>query len=251
MKVKSVSDTSMNTIRKKEDLDPYLMSTELCDWDNPRIKKLVAEIIGDSVSNEESALKIFSFIRDQIVFSVSKSKTRASQTLKNGAGECATKTNLHVALLRASGIPARFHRVKCKIEPLRGVVPQWLFSRMPPIASHFWPEAYLSGRWIACEGLLDKVLYNALLNRGFMTREQVPTIEWNGEDDLILFKPWIVEDFGTLTSYEEVYELLDKSRKEESMPPEIIDNLLGWIVYPSFRRYTDRLRKPETPQIRT
>jgi hypothetical protein len=231
--------------QEEEGLDRYLECTELCDWDNPEVMRASEDITKGTASPEEAALKIFYFVRDEIAFSISDSRTRASQTLKSRAGECGTKTNLHIALLRASGIPARFHVSRCRSEALTGVIPNWLLTRMPQVASHFWPEAYVLGKWVACEGLLDKSLYQALLSRGIIDRQQIPTIEWNGNTDLILLKHWIVEDIGILNSFDDVYEMLDRRRKEEGMPPRIVERLFGWLIYSSFRRHTDRLRRSQ------
>ncbi|MFW9845667.1 MAG: transglutaminase family protein [Candidatus Thorarchaeota archaeon] len=218
--------------------------SELCDWHNPDIMRKAKEIRGKSLSQKETALNIFHFVRDEIVFSINNVKTKASQTLRRGAGECGTKTNLHVALLRASGIPARFHLSRCKSEVLKGIIPDWLSDRMPKIVSHFWPEAYLSERWLACEGMLDRGLYSGLLKRGFLDRNLIPNIDWDGESNLIILKPWLVEDCGTTPFYENIYAKMDANRKQEGMPPKVVDRLFGWIIYSSFKRHTDRLREP-------
>ncbi|MFW9802414.1 MAG: transglutaminase family protein [Candidatus Thorarchaeota archaeon] len=232
--------------QEEEGLDRYLECTELCDWDNPEVMRASEDITKGTASPEEAALKIFYFVRDEIAFSISDSRTRASQTLKRRAGECGTKTNLHIALLRASGIPARFHVSRCRSEALEGVIPNWLLTRMPQVASHFWPEVYVLGRWVACEGLFDKRLYQALLSRGNIDRQQIPTIEWDGNTDLILLKHWIVEDLGILNSFDDVYEMLDRRRKEEGMPPRTVERLFGWLIYSSFRRHTDRVRRGQS-----
>ncbi|UCH05648.1 MAG: hypothetical protein JSW05_05645, partial [Candidatus Thorarchaeota archaeon] len=105
--------------------------------------------------------------------------------------------------------------------------------------------AYLSGRWVACEGLFDKVLYEALLSRGTIDRQQIPTIEWDGRANLILLKHWVVEDLGTLTSFDDVYEMLDAQRKEEGLPPRMVERIFGRLIYYSFRRHTDRVRRSQ------
>lgn len=228
--------------QKTEDMSQYLRPTELCDWDHPDILKKAREISEGSITQNETALKVFSFVRDEIVFSINDAKSKASQTLRRGSGECGTKTNLHVALLRATGIPARFHLSKCETAPLRGIIPKWLFGRMPEVASHFWPEVYLSGKWIACEGILDKALYDGLLSRNLLDRKRIPAIDWDGETDLIVLKPWLVKDRGTTAFYEDIYAMLDRTRKEEGMPPRIVERLFGWIIYSSFKRHADTVR---------
>ena len=229
---------------KLGDVDQYLKSTKFCDWNDPDILRKAKEIEGESKSQLQIALNIFYFVRDEIVFSINDVASKASQTLKRKTGECGTKTNLHVALLRASGIPARFHLSKCKSEALKGIIPDWLSDRMPEVASHFWPEVYLSGKWIACEGLLDRDLYDGLLRRGLLDRNLIPTIDWDGENSLIVLEPWLVEDRGDTPSYEYIYKMINKTRSEEGMPPRIVDRLFGWIIYSFFKRHTDKIRKP-------
>ena len=222
----------------------YLKPTELCDWNHPDILRKVEDLRRKSKSQQETSLNIFYFVRDEIVFSINDAKSKASQTLKRGTGECVTKTNLHVALLRASGIPARFHLSKCRSEALKGIIPDWLSNRMPKVASHFWPEVYLSGKWIACEGLIDSDLYSGLRKRGLLERNLIPTIDWDGKNSLIILESWLVEDRGTTPSFEYIYTMIDRTRKEEGMPPRIVDRLFGWIIYSFFKRHTDRIRKP-------
>ncbi len=226
------------------DTSQYLEPTELCDWDNPDILRRAKEIREKSQSQQETALNIFYYVRDDIVFSINDSKTKASQTLRTGFGDCGSKTNLHVALLRASGIPARYHVSKCRSDSLKGIIPEWLFNRMPKVASHFWPEVYLSEKWIACEGMLDRDLYSGLLKRNLLDKNQIPTIDWDGVNDSIILKPWLVEDCGTTPFYEDIYRMIDAARKEEGLPPRIVERLFGWIIYSFFKRHTDKIRKP-------
>jgi hypothetical protein len=221
----------------------FMEPTELCDWNHPDILEKAKELVERSKTKREAALDIFNFVRDEIVFSINDAKSKASQTLKRRSGECATKTNLHVALLRASGLPARFHLSKCRSEALKGIIPEWLFNRMPEVASHFWPEVFLSGKWVGCEAMLDRDLYCGLMKKGLLERDLIPTIDWDGETNLVILKPWLVEDRGTTPSYEYIYNMLDRTRKEEGMSPRIVENLFGRIIYSVFRRHTDRIRK--------
>ncbi len=221
----------------------YLLATPLCDWNKPEILELASDICQNAENEREKALAIFEFVRDEIRFGINDSKTSASKTLRLQTGECVTKTNLQIALLRAAKIPARFHAVRCKSEALRGIVPEWLSKRMPAVVSHFWCECNLSGKWISCEAMLDQPLYDSLLQQGNITEEQIPTIDWDGESDLIVLKQWIVEDMGHIASYEEVYSMLDNSRGEEGMPPRIVERLFGWIIYRYLRGYTEKVRQ--------
>lgn len=224
-------------------MEEYLQATTFCDWQAPEILGLAEEICQGAFTEKERALRIFSFIRDEIYFGINNMKTKATGVLKLRTGECGTKTNLQIALLRAVGIPARFRVTRCKSEALRGIVPDWLANRMPPVVSHFWCECFLEGRWVSCEAMLDRPLYESLLEKGQIELEEIPTIDWDGESDLTVMKPWIVQDRGTLASYDDIYEMMDKSRGEEGIPPRIVERLLGWMIYWYLRRYTDKVRK--------
>ncbi|MFX0108181.1 MAG: transglutaminase family protein [Candidatus Hodarchaeota archaeon] len=228
--------------QEMSDTSQFLKPTELCDWDNPDILRKAKDVTRESKSQKEAALKIFYFVRDEIVFSINNSKTKASQALRKGFGDCGSKTNLHVALLRASEIPARYHLSKCSSDALKGIVPEWLLNRLPKVVSHFWPEVCLSEKWIACEGMLDRDLYIGLLSRDLLDRDKIPAIDWDGENDSIILKPWLVEDCGITPFYEEIYRMMDRKRKEEGLPPRIVERLFGWVIYSSFKRHTDKIR---------
>ncbi|MGD9381700.1 MAG: transglutaminase-like domain-containing protein [Candidatus Thorarchaeota archaeon] len=224
-------------------MEDHLQATAFCDWQAPEILGLAEEICQGAFTEKERALRIFSFIRDEIYFGINNMKTKATGVLRLRTGECGTKTNLQIALLRAVGIPARFRITRCKSEALRGIVPDWLANRMPPAVSHFWCECFLEGRWVSCEAMLDRPLYESLLEKGQIKLEEIPTIDWDGESDLTVMKPWIVEERGALASYDDIYEMMDKSRGEEGIPPRIVERLFGWMIYWYLRRYTDKVRK--------
>jgi hypothetical protein len=158
-----------------------------------------------------------------------------------GYGECLTKTNAQVALLRAMGIPARFRRVKVESVVLHQLVADFVYKQMPPTASHFWAECLLDDRWISCEAMLDKPLYEGILKKGLITKDQVPTIDWDGKSDLIMLKDWITEELGSISSPEEAIDLLKLS--EEGMPPLWFEKIIAPIFYPWNLRFTDRLRR--------
>ncbi len=67
-----------------------------------------------------------------------------------------------LAMLRAAGIPARLRWVKAQSAVLHHLVAGSVYRGMPATSSHFWPECYLEGRWLSCEALLDKLLYEGM-----------------------------------------------------------------------------------------
>lgn len=219
----------------------YLVTTDMCDHDNPWLMNLAEEIAYGVSTPVEKARRIFRYVRDQVRFSIAYSRSTASQTLKRGYGDCVSKTNAQVSLLRSMDIPARFRRVKVESVTLHRLVANFIYKQMPPTVSHFWPECFLDDRWISCEAFLDKPLYDGMLKNGLITKEQVPIIEWDGKSDLIILKPWITEQLGSISSAEEAISLLKSS--EEGMPPLWIEKIIAPIFYPLNLRYSDKIRQ--------
>ena len=223
-----------------EGMDEYLKATELCDCDNIELQSKTKDIITGAETPKEAALKLFSFVRDGIPWSLDHCDTKASATLKKGWGDCANKTNLQVALLRAVVIPARYHQGKIKREWMKGVVSEFMYNRIPEIIwFHPWCECYLAEKWIACDSIFDKPLFEAMLKAGLVTEKQIPTIDWDGDSDLIVMKPWRTEDVGSFPSLDDVFRKAEKEIKRPRVPA----TLCGWFFMFLSNRHTDRLRK--------
>ena len=227
-----------------EGMDEYLKPTELCDCDNVDLQRKAKEIIKDAGTPKEAAVKIFYFVRDEIPWMPGFSTVKASSILKKKKGQCCNKTNLQVALLRAVGIPARYHQVRVKKEWHKALtlgMPSSAFNRLPevlPFCSYC--ECYLADKWVACESVEDKALYEAALKEGSVTREQVPTIDWDGEKDLVVRNPWIAEDVGVFPSFDDGLRKADK--EVERLTPKVFRPLLG-LFYGRISRRIDAFRK--------
>lgn len=226
--------------QKPEGMDKYLQATKLCDCDNVRLKDKAAEIINGAEAPKEAALKIFYFVRDDIAFGMNYADEKASGTLKKGVGFCISKTNVQIALLRAVGIPARCHYALVPKERNRPIIPGFMYDRMPMALAHSWCECYLSEQWIACEALLDKAFYTGCLGTGVFTKDEMPTIDWDGETDLILSKPWILEAVGTFPSWDDA--MMEVGKRGEAMPPS--NKLFGWLIFSIINRRINYIRKP-------
>jgi hypothetical protein len=78
-----------------------------------------------------------------------------------------------------------------------------------------------------------------MLKSGWVTKKQIPTIDWKVTSDLLLMKDWIVEDGSTYSHYEEIIDLA----REEGMPPKVFCKAMEWLpVFFSSRR-TERVRR--------
>ncbi|MCE7747213.1 MAG: transglutaminase domain-containing protein [Candidatus Heimdallarchaeota archaeon] len=213
------------------DLKEFFKPTKSLDFNKSFVKNKALEIVKDAETETDKALSIFNWMKDNIKFSVSNTDAKASRTLKKGYGECANRTVLHVALLRAVGIPARMRYVDLKSELLQPIIPSFLFSRIPPKLGHIWPECYIDNKWISCETFYDTALYEKMLEKNMITKDQVPTINWDGKTDLILLKNWILEDKGSIDSFDVL-----------NIKAQFIEKLIGPIVFKKAIQHTDKIR---------
>jgi hypothetical protein len=147
----------------------------------------------------------------------------ASEVLRDGYGQCSTKSVLLVALLHATDIPACFHLAQVDKAVQWGVMPPLAYRFAPGRVMHSWAEVYLSGRWIVLEGaIMDKPYFLAarrlLLESGqpmgyaIGVRPEVLTncaggrcIDWNGANDVTSQMTAVVVDFGPAADPEEFY----------------------------------------------
>lgn len=222
-------------VSPSREFDDYLKATDLGDSDNPILQDKARAIAQGADTLRQVAERIFSFVRDQILFGFNDPESRASDTLNRGVGFCVTKTNLQVALLRAAGIPARYHQAVLTGELLRKILPTFAYRLVPDtISFHPWCECYLSENWIACDSLFDKALYEGLLRKGFIDLEEIPTIDWDGIHDLNTVKAWMLEDVGTSACLDDAFR---KARRE--LPPKPISSVIRLMC----NRHIERLRK--------
>lgn len=165
-----------------------LGATDLIDTDHPSIRMTAARLTQGKTSDREKAVAIHDFVRDQIAYGFGPKfyDHRASEVLRSRRGFCNPKGTLFIALLRASGIPARQHFVEISPEILRGIVDpgtEWM--------DHSYTEVWLDGRWIA----VDSYIVDPLLFAGARHRLQAEgleygygahrngSLEWNGRND--------------------------------------------------------------------
>ena len=225
------------TWKPPEGMDEYLSATELCDCDNIEVKNRAQELTKDAATPKEAAMSIFNFVRDQILFGFNRYDAKASETLKGEIGFCITKSTLQVALLRAAGIPARYHQVVLSNESLKGLVPDSIYRKKIPkkIGYHSCCECYLDGKWVVCEALFDKALYNAACKKGIMSEEKIPNIDWDGDKDLIVVTPFMLEDKGNFPSLDGLFKKLQDENK--------LPRIMAGIVFQYMNRHINKLRK--------
>ena len=220
-------------------MEEYLKPTPLCDYDDAGLRERVGQIVAGVDTPREAAQRVHRYVRDAIPFDATLDIwQKASKTLRRNVVDYCNKVNVQVALLRAAGVPARCHLVRVENEVLKAFIPGFIYDRLPSPVGHFWCECRLAGKWVACEALFDRPLYQGMLAADLIAQEQIPTIDWDGETDLVLFRPWIVEDLGPYPSYDELVQLA----QEEGMPPKILCQLFDWLPAIFSRRRTDGIR---------
>ena len=217
----------------KLSIEEYLKPTEYCDYNHPEITAQVKELGINDKTPKEMALNIFYFVRDQIKFMMVSGNDKASDTLIKRYGDCGTKTNLQVALLRATNIPSRYHVASLHKECIKGIVSKLFYTLSPKIIPHHpWCECYLNRRWISYDTVFDKELTEAVYKKSIHTREDIPTIDWDGEKDLNPMNKWMVRDRGTYPSLDILF--LEIQKEFEKIPIEAMIHS---------KKFTDRVRK--------
>lgn len=219
------------------DLEEYTIPTKYCNAADQAVVSRAEELARDINNPVEAAISIHAWVRDHFLFGFTPVTEKASETLQATHGWCVTKTNLQVALLRALGIPARFHQVVLTKKALKGISSGLMYMMTKePIWFHPWCECNLEGKWITCDLWIDRFTQQAALEAGVLAPGDLPTAGWNGKDDLNLVQPWFLEDRGTKANYDQV---VDEVAAEFNKIPT---GIINWLVNGS-NRYTSKLRK--------
>lgn len=130
-----------------DELKQYLQSDPYEQSDDPKIIALADSIIGNNKDSWMAAQKINSWVYKNIEKRLTPDFSNALQTLNSRRGDCGEHTALAVALLRASGIPAR---------PMIGLI---YWPEGNAFGYHAWTEVYV-GKWIEMDPTWSENLAN-------------------------------------------------------------------------------------------
>lgn len=121
-----------------------------------------------------------------------------------------------MALLRAVGIPCRFHGFTIDKRLQRGIVPEFVYPIAPQYILHSWIEVMFEGNWLNLERfILDEPVLQSLKAQ-FPTRDilcaygagtdclQNPEVEWSGKSTYIQ-RTGINHDFGVFDAPDAFY----------------------------------------------
>jgi transglutaminase-like putative cysteine protease len=121
-----------------------------------------------------------------------------------------------MALLRASGIPCRFHGATIHKRLQQGIVPHLAYRIAPQDILHSWAEVFHDGTWVELEGVICDTPYlgglrkktgatKAFLGFGVGTENLAdPPVQWCGSDTAIQ-KTGVNQDFQTYDNPDDFY----------------------------------------------
>lgn len=194
-----------------------LTATRLLDLDHPDIEALVARRGWRTLSTYDRIGAVYDFVRNEIAFGYNEGdELPASRVLADGIGQCNTKSTLLMALLRAVGIPCRFHGFTIDKPLQKGAITGLAYWLAPNRIIHSWVEVSHEDRWIVLEGFILDAPYLDSLQRRFPQARRfcgygaatpdlsAPGVEWQGKDTYIQ-KEGIADDFGVFDSPDAFY----------------------------------------------
>jgi len=141
----------------------FLAPTAYIDSTEPTVAAHAARLTAGLETNRDKALALFAFVRDEIPFGFAGGfwAQKASDVLAAGRGYCNTKSTLFVALLRASGVPARQVFVEIHASVLHGII-----DAGTPYLDHSYTEVFLDGAWRATDAyIVDAALFEPAQRR--------------------------------------------------------------------------------------
>lgn len=196
----------------------YTSSTEILDYEKSNIQNLVVSRDWMKLNQYEKIGAAYTFVRNEVLFGYNKSDDiKASQVLIDGYGQCNTKGNLLMALLRSLGVPCRFHGFTIDQKLQKGVIPGYIFWLAPKYIIHSWVEVFYEGKWINLEGFILDQPYLSAIQAKFSSEKgsfcgygvattclSNPEVDWQGKDTYIQ-KEGIHDDYGVYDSPDVFY----------------------------------------------
>lgn len=119
-----------------------LAETILLDFSHPRVAALVQGRGWQQLTEHGRIAAAYAFVRDEIAFGYNRDDDlKASEVLADGYGQCNTKSTLMMALLRALGIPCRFHGFTIDKQLQRGAITGLAYWLAPRNIIHSWARS--------------------------------------------------------------------------------------------------------------
>ena len=222
-------------------MERYLKATTILDFNNPTIQKLIDTRNWKTLNTVYKVKSIYNFVRDEIEFGYNISDDiPATKVLADGYGQCNTKSNLLMALLRAVGVPTRIHGFTIDKALQKGAISGIWYKLAPQNILHSWVEVYVNGEWYFLEGvILDRAYLEALQEQNkyctttfcgygvYTDNFQNPEIDWDLNNTFIQEKG-INQDFGLFDSPDDFYK--KHQQKLNPLKKFIFRNLVRHIM---------------------
>lgn len=126
----------------------FLQETKMVNYNSDTIKSLVQENGWDKLDDFSKIGAIYDFVQNKILFGYNADDTlSAAEVLKDGIGQCNTKSTLLMALLRAVNIPCRLHASKVTKDFQKGATSGMVAKLAPHYILHTWVEVYYGTAW--------------------------------------------------------------------------------------------------------
>ena len=162
-------------------LEIYLLPTYFVDSDHPDIIAYTRKVVGDETDPLKKAVKLYYAVRDDFRYypyniNLNHEELKASTLLNRPtkAGYCTEKACLYNAVLRAAGIPSRFHFFDVRNHI--GVEKFLELIKTDVLAYHACSEAFLNGKWVKA---------TPAFNRELCEKTGVPPLEFDGLEDSV------------------------------------------------------------------
>jgi transglutaminase-like putative cysteine protease len=158
----------------------YLNASYFFDFENDLVQDLIAEFKGNTLSNKEKAIALYTRVRDDWKYdpysiSLSKETYRASDIANKSTGNCVEKSIVLIACLRGMGIPARLHLGKVKNHiAVERLTEKFGSNELTP---HGMVNVFLEDKWLKI---------SPAFNASLCERLNVEPVDFDGETDSFL-----------------------------------------------------------------
>ncbi|WP_286923914.1 MULTISPECIES: transglutaminase-like domain-containing protein [Lysinibacillus] len=133
----------------------FLEPTAMLNFQDEALQQLVKQRGWSDLAYEDRIKEIYDFVRNEIKFGYNRTDDiPASEVLRDGYGQCNTKSTLLMALLRAVGIPCRIHGFLIDKKMQKGALTGITYLLAPSKIVHAWTEVQLHDDWIVLEGVI-------------------------------------------------------------------------------------------------
>lgn len=185
----------------------------MLNFQAPTIQNLIKQKKWLELNAFNKIKAVYEFVQNEIKFGYnSNDELTATEVLKDGYGQCNTKSTLLMTLLRAVGVPCQIHGFEVSNGFQKGVMTGLVSVLAPKTIIHTWTEVYYNNQWLALEGVITDQQYLAAVKAKFadvtgkfalyaVATNNLATlnIDWKANDTYVQ-NAAIVKDYGTFIS---------------------------------------------------